>query len=151
MYEIGNSEIQQTNKLHIFIYIYGERERQTERKRKTERARERTSNTNVGNKSTRLMFFLHGKMVCLQTRSLCNKESSTVHVPSDTSRTWKWSPNPRDTCSFDHLQDLEGVAHPHKYCSYRNDMHISINIDIHIVVNMNIENQIGYYIILIPY
>ena len=40
---------------------------------------------------------------------------STVHVPSDTLRTWNWSPTPKGTCPFTHLEDLEVVPHPPKY------------------------------------
>ena len=37
---------------------------------------------------------------------------STVYVPSDILRTWKWSPTPKGNCSVEHLMDLEVVPHP---------------------------------------
>ena len=39
-------------------------------------------------------------------------ETDTVHAPSDTLRTWKWSPIPKGTCPCRHLRDLEVVPHP---------------------------------------
>ena len=50
------------------------------------------------------------------------------HVPSDTLRTWKWSPT-------------------------RNIMHINndMNINIHIIINMNIEDYKRYYLLFIRY
>ena len=45
---------------------------------------------------------------------LCRWWPWLLQVPPDTLRTWKWSPTPKGTCPFRHLEDLEVVPHPPK-------------------------------------
>ena len=82
----------------------------------------------------------------------CSEKLCTVHVPSDTLRTWKWSPTPKGTCPLEHLEDLEVAPTPKDIIHINNDMNINnhidtnMSIDIRIIINMNIEDSTAYYV-----